>query len=84
MIMIMHIIKCVPHQLGCKIYLIAILIIVHICLVFFVSCLHIMDIFSHLENSGAHIGRHLLFMGGLKEQRKVSSDNSCLLLTPKL
>lgn len=30
----MHIIKCVPDQLGCKIYLIVILIMVHICFVF--------------------------------------------------
>lgn len=63
MIMIMHIIKCVPDQLGCKIYLIAILIIVHICFVF-VNHSCGMDIFSHLENNGANIGRHLLFMGG--------------------
>ena len=58
--MIMHIIKHVPDQLGCKIYLIAVLIIVHICLVF-VSCLHSMDISSHLENNGGNTVRHLLF-----------------------
>ena len=58
--MILHIIKCVPDQLGCEIYWIAIPIVVHLCLGF-VSCLHTADIFSHLENSGGSVGRHLLF-----------------------
>jgi hypothetical protein len=80
MIMIMHIIKCVPDQLGCKIYLIAILIIVHICLVVFVSCSHTTDVFSHLENNGVSIRRHLLFKDRkLKEEREVSNNNLYLL-----
>lgn len=58
--MIMHIIKQVPDQLGCKVHLIAVLMIAHICLVF-VSCLHRMDISSHLENNGGNAVRHLLF-----------------------
>lgn len=58
--MIVHIIKCVPDQLGCEIYWVAILIIVHICLGF-VSCSHTVDISSHLENSAGSVGRHLLF-----------------------
>lgn len=90
--MIMHIIKCVPDQLGCKMYLISIPIIVHICLVF-VSCSHSVDIFSHLESSEGNIGRHLLFslMGWMKRESKQlwlvcapkPSKSRCLILKIK-
>lgn len=41
-----------------------------------------MSLFSYLENNRANIGRHLLFMDRLKEERKISNDNYYLLPTP--
>lgn len=69
MIMIMHIIKHVPDQLGCKIYSIPILITIHICWVS-VSYSQSMDISSHLKDNGVTIVRHLQVADGLREERK--------------
>ena len=72
MMMMMHIIKCVPDQLGCKIHLIAVLTIVHNCLLF-MSCSHSVNIFSHLENIGGYPGTHLLFSLRAEGRKKVSN-----------
>lgn len=74
MMTMMHIIKCVPDQLGRKIHLIAVLTIVYICLVF-MSCSHSVNIFSHFENTGGYLGRHLLFSLRVEGRKKVSNDD---------
>lgn len=74
MIMIMYIIKCVPDQCGCEIYLIAILIVMHICLVF-MSCSHSMDIFSDPQDNRGHIGSACCFYRWVEGREKESSGN---------